>query len=291
MNRRRWMIGCGLAGLATWARPGHAAASGAADPAAARVWSFAVLNQRTVAATAELWNPILQWVSRRSGVHLTLAMGKTAVETTERTVAGAFDFAYTNHLFTPERRQLGWRVLVRFNRPAIHGQIVVPSTSPLGSLVDLQGKTVVFPSREAVVAYHAPRQALHRAGVRVVERFASHQEAAMHQLVSGAADAAGVNDTVMRAYALREGFRYRALWTSAPFPDLPVMVHPRVPNEIVARVQAAFLAMDADREGRRILDDAGALLAADHPLAFVRAHESDYDVYRALWASAPGVAR
>jgi hypothetical protein len=49
--------------------------------------------------------------------------------------------------------------------------------------------------------------------------------------------------------------------------------------------------MDADREGRRILDAAGALLAADHPLAFVRADESDYDVYRTLWASAPGGAR
>lgn len=258
------------------------------DAAADRVWTFAVLNQRSVNATAALWNPILDWVSRHSGVTLALAMGKTAVETTERTVAGAYDFAYTNHLFTPERAQLGWRVLARFNRPAIHGVIIVAEASPIASLSALAGKAVVFPSREAMVAYRAPRLALEQAGVRVVERFAGHQEAALQQLASGAADAAGVNEASLHAYAARVAFRTRTLWRSPPFPDLPVMAHPRVPAAIVTRVRSAMLRMANDPQGRRILDDAGALLAVTQPLAFVAASDADYDVYRRLLAAGAG---
>src|SRR3569832_1849918 len=75
--------------------------------------AFGVLNHRSLQATAAYWNPILAYVSTRSGVPLELHIGRTANETTDRVVAGKLDFAYTNHLFTPKRHKLGWRVLAR----------------------------------------------------------------------------------------------------------------------------------------------------------------------------------
>ena len=72
-------------------------------------YAFGVLNHRSLQATAAYWNPILNYVTARSGVPLELHIGRTANETTDRVAAGKLDFAYTNHLFTPKRNQLGWQ--------------------------------------------------------------------------------------------------------------------------------------------------------------------------------------
>ena len=42
--------------------------------------SFYVLHQRTIALTAQYWNPILTYVGRKSGVPLELKLAKTAAE-------------------------------------------------------------------------------------------------------------------------------------------------------------------------------------------------------------------
>ena len=54
----------------------------------AAIRSFGVLNQRSVQLTAEYWNPILQYVSKKSGVTLNLKMGKTAPDTSAMTGRG-----------------------------------------------------------------------------------------------------------------------------------------------------------------------------------------------------------
>lgn len=250
---------------------------------AAEVFKFGVLNQHPVTVTAQLWNPILRHVSQRTGISLELAMGPTAPETTRRTLAGEYDFAYTNHLFTPERQQLGFRVIARLNRPAISSQIVVAEDSPLKTLTDLEGVRVAFPSREAFVGYHVPRQALEHSGIRVTARFAGNQEGAMRQLAAGAVDAAAVNDRVMAAFTSRQGFRYRVLWSSEPYPDLAVMVHPRVPSDVVEQVREALIEMAGERAGRVLLQGANAIVQNPEALAFVLATDADYAPYRRFW--------
>ena len=81
--------------------------------AAQQAHSFYVLNQRSVALTAEYWNPILTHVSRKSGVPLELKLTKTAREGNAIAEKGNYDFLYTNHFFTPERDRLGYKVIAR----------------------------------------------------------------------------------------------------------------------------------------------------------------------------------
>src|SRR5467141_5452043 len=74
--------------------------------AAEQAYSFYVLNQRSIALTAQYWNPILTHVSRKSGVPLELKLAKTAQEGNAIAERGGYDFLYTNHFFTPERDRL-----------------------------------------------------------------------------------------------------------------------------------------------------------------------------------------
>jgi phosphonate transport system substrate-binding protein len=258
-------------------------ALGASTQLAAEPGAFGVLNQRSVVATAEIWNPILTYVSRKSGVPLTLKMGAVAEETTAMTVRGEFDFVYTNHLFTPERDKLGFGVIARFNTPGIRGQIVVLESSPYHKLSDLAGKQVAFANPDGFTGYWVPMDKLLQNHVQVEALFAGNQESAMTKLAIGNVAAAGVNDRVMAQYARREGLKYRVLWSSEPYMDLVIMAHPRVPAETVAKVRHTLLEMVNDAEGKKVLQSVSEKMKSDQLLSFVAANSSDYDNYRIFY--------
>ena len=117
--------------------------------AAQKAYSFNVLNQRSIALTAQYWNPILTHVSKKSGVPLELKLAKTAQEGNAIGEKFGYDFLYTNHFFTPERDRLGYKVIARPAGPGIRSQIVVPQDSPIQSLHDLNGKDVAFVTPDA----------------------------------------------------------------------------------------------------------------------------------------------
>jgi phosphonate transport system substrate-binding protein len=262
-----WMYLSLLLGTACQAAP--------SDP-----YAFGVLNQRSLQATAAYWNPILNYVSVRSGVPLELHIGRTANETTDRVVAGKLDFAFTNHLFTPKRDQLGWRVLARQDTPGIRGQVVVLDQSPVNTLQALADKPVAFANPYAFVGYYVPMEALLRAGVKVVPVFAGNQEAAMGQLMSGEVAAAGVNHQMMADFAARRGLKYRILSESEPYFDLAVMASPRVSAADSEKVRLAFVNMARDPEGQRVLQDAAQSLGLLQVRGFVAADDRDYNNYR-----------
>jgi phosphonate transport system substrate-binding protein len=251
--------------------------------AAQKPYSFYVLNQRSVALTAQYWNPILTYVSAKSGVPLELKLAKTAQEGNAIAEKGGYDFQYTNHFFTPDRDRLGYKVIARFAGPGIRSQIVVPEDSPIQTLQDLNGKDVGFVTPDGFTGYWLPYDALLRAKVNVNVVFTGNQEASSAQLRVSKIAAAGVNSSVMARYARRESFAYRALWTSEIYQDLCIMAYSKVPADKVAAVRAALINMVTDPEGRRVLEAGADLLKSTGELGFVAAEDRDYDNYRKFY--------
>jgi phosphonate transport system substrate-binding protein len=254
-------------------------AAGAGD----KTYSFGVLNQRSITLSAEYWNPILSYVSRKSAVPLRLKMGRTAPETSAMIGRSEFDFVYSNTIFTPANDPVGYRVFARLSEDAIQGQVVVLDEAPAHDLMDLKNKEVGFPSLAAFMGYALPMNALLHAGVSVKPVFAGNQEGIMGQLKTGKVMAAGVNSQVMREFAQREGLKYRVLWSSEPYLNLPVSAHPSLPGDVVAAVSAAFLGMDKDPEGRKILESGAALIGQKAVFGFVPAHDREYQNYRSYY--------
>jgi phosphonate transport system substrate-binding protein len=250
-------------------------------------YKFNVLLQRSVALTAQYWNPILIYVSKRSGAELELKLARTVKEGNALTEQGAFDFIYTNHFFTPERDRMGFRVIARPAGRGIQGQLVVARDSPIKTLEDLTGRDVAFPSPNAFAAYWLPMDALIKAKINVKPVFTSNQEASLAQLKVGTIAAAAVNDQLVQRYARREQFAYRTLWSSEIFKDLCIMVSPGVPKEKVAAVRDALINMMHDAEGRKILEAGAELLKIDDKLGFIAADNRDYEQYRAFYKNTP----
>ena len=263
------------------------AAAGGVRAAAVPAYDFSPVNQYNLQVSAAFWNPIIRYVSQKSGVHLNLKLGRTQADTTSYVLAREVDFAFTNHLFSPDRARMGWTVFGRRNAQPVRAQIVVPADSPVRSLDELAGAPVAFPRPEGVIAYTVPYAHLLRRNIPVDAIFAGNMDAAFTQLFAGKAKAAGANSQLVEHYQEREHRAFRVLWSSEPFTDLALMASPRVPAGQVHAVALAFFGMDKDPEGRRILAAASELVHAPQPVSFVAAGDADYAGYRAFYADAP----
>ncbi|QBE66811.1 phosphate/phosphite/phosphonate ABC transporter substrate-binding protein [Pseudoduganella lutea] len=262
----------------------------ALSPAISPVYQFSPVNQYNVQITASYWNPIMEYVSQASGVMIRLKLGRTSADTTSFVLAQEVDFAFTNHLFAPERSRMGWRVLARRSGNPVRSQIVTLANSPVRDLAGLAGADVAFPGPEAIVAYKVSYAELLRRAVPVNVVFAGNMDGAFAQLVSGKARAVGANSQLAASFMARTRQPLRVLWQSEPFTDLALMVSPRVPAATAEAVARAFTGMADDPRGRGVLAEAAALVKTA-PFAFVPASEADYGAYREFYGRIPASLR
>ncbi|MCZ2497938.1 PhnD/SsuA/transferrin family substrate-binding protein [Xylophilus sp. Kf1] len=273
-----------LAQPAPTAPPAHAPSA----PAAGRPhYQFSPVNQYGVQLTASYWNPIIGYVSRVSGVDLTLKIGRTSADTTSFVLAQEVDFAFTNHLFSPSRQKMGWTVLARRDAPAVRSQIAVMDDSPIRTLAELKDREVGFPGPEAFVAYRVSYAQLLNQNIPVRVVFGGNMDSALTQLVNGKVSAVGGNSQLLAGYASREGHKLRILWSSEPFQELALMASPRVPPAQAQAVRDAFIGMTATAEGRAVLEKSSQTAGLAKATGFVAATDLEYENYRRFYETAP----
>ncbi len=259
--------------------------------AQAPTYRFSPVNQWDINKTAAYWNPIIKYVSDKSGVRLELKIGRTSADTTAYVLAREVEFVFSNHLFSPDRERLGWKVFGRRWTPPLHGQIAVPADSPIQRLEDLKGQEVVFAGPEAFVGYKIPYAHLLSRNIDVKAVFAGNQNAAFAQLFAGKAKAVGSNSALVDGYTVREGKKFRVLWTSEEFHDLALMVSGKVPEKDLKAVASAFIGMHRDPVGKAILVKASEEVGLDRQAYFLPASNADYAAYRRFFQSAPASLR
>jgi phosphonate transport system substrate-binding protein len=244
-----------------------------------QTYSFGVLSQRSAILTAQYWNPILEHVQHKTGIALTLKVARTAPESNDAIERGEFDFVYSNTIFQPKMSAANYQVILRPLDEAITGQIVTLEDSLVKSLKDLAGREVGFPSLAAFVGYAVPMDQLLREKITVTPVFGGNQEGIMGQLKSGQVIAAGVNGQVMKSFAARKNIRYRVLWESTTFHNLPIAAHPRVPKAVMEAVSATIDGMDTDANGKQILEASAQIIGQKPPFGFRVSSPADYQSY------------
>jgi phosphonate transport system substrate-binding protein len=255
------------------------------------IYRFSPVNQWDINKTAAYWNPIINYVSEKSGVKLQLKIGRTSADTTSYVLAQEVEFVFTNHLFSPEREKLGWKVFGRRQMPALHGQIAVPADSPITRLEQLKGEEVAFAGPEAFIGYKVPYAHLLSAGVDVKVVFGGNQNAAFAQMFAGKVKAVGSNSQLIDGYAVRENKAFRVLWSSDGYHDLALMASGKVPEKDLKAVSNAFHGMHQDPKGREILHQASMGAGLNEDAYFIPASASDYASYRKFYQSAPASLR
>jgi phosphonate transport system substrate-binding protein len=251
------------------------------------VYHFSPVNQYGINLTAAYWNPIIAYVSEKSGVNLSLKIGRTSADTTSFVLAKEVEFAFTNHLFSPERQTLGWKVFGRRKTPPIYGQIIVPAESGLTSIAQLAGQAVAFPGPEALLSYKMPYAHLLSKGIEIQVVFGGNMDAALTQLFSGKVSAVGGNSQLIEGFSVREKKNYRVLWSTEAVYDLALMVSPNVSAATAKAVADAFMSMSVDPHGRAIIERVSKLVALPEDAHFLPSNGSEFGAYYHFFKTAP----
>lgn len=283
MMQRRFLLGRTLV-LATAVGLGATASAVAQE---APVYRFSPVNQYGLELTARYWNPIIEYITAKSGVKLQLKIGRTSADTTAYVLANEVEFVFSNHLFSPDRDHLGWRVFARRQTPPIHSQIVVLADSPYQKLEQLANQAVAFPGPEALVAYKFSYAQFLNRNVPVEVVFGGNMDGAFAQLVSGKAKAVGANSQLTEGWVKREGKKIRVLWQSDPLYDLALMASRNVPEKDLKAVAKAFAEMGKDVQGVKILAASGNLVGLLPSASFVASDGREYSAYRNFYKTAP----
>src|SRR5262247_3879975 len=121
---KKWMV-------AAWLGAVSLVAPGVPGWSETQPLSFGVIIWRSPTLTAQFWNPILRYVSERSGVPLQLKVAPTGTDHSAMVRRGELDFLYSNHNFIKENSASGYRVFARTEGDAERGEIVVLESSPI----------------------------------------------------------------------------------------------------------------------------------------------------------------
>jgi len=221
---------------------------------AAETYTFAVTPQFEHRKLFAIWKPIVAELEKRTGLSFTLITNLSLEEYEQEVGKGTPDFIYVNpYLILQENKSQGYIPLVRDLTP-IHGMLVVRKDSPIRQVSDLNGKTVAFPSPNALGAGLLLRADLDQIfHIKVVPVYVkSHTSAYMHVLNGLSEAGGGMNKTLLEQEKSLQDM-LRVIYTTREAPSPPIAAHPRVPTEAREKVRRAFLDMAATPQGLAML--------------------------------------
>ncbi len=222
--------------------------------AAALEYSFGVVPQFEQRKLYEIWDPIVSALEKETGLSIKLVTTLKINDFEKEYMGEKFDFVYMNPYFIVRGVKPGTYVpIVRDNKPH-HGILVALKSGPVKTVADLQGKTVAFPTPNAIGATLMTRSEIEdRHGVKVEPLYVKTHSSVYYRVAKGlAAAGGGVLKTLQEQDpAVRE--LLAILYTTRPMPNLPVAANRRVPPDVRAKVQRAFLALGKTEAGRVLL--------------------------------------
>ena len=217
-------------------------------------YSFGVVPQFEARELAAVWAPILEQVSQRSGLKLTMQGAARIPDFEAAFQTGEFDFAYMNpyHAVIAAKKQ-GYIPLLRDATP-LYGVLAVAKDSPYKTVKDLDGKKISFPAPNALGASLLMRADLDTLfKIKFTPLYAQTHTSAYLNTALGVSEASGgIKATFDRQKSdLRDSLRI--LYETRKSPSHPVVAHPRVSKADQLRVKNAFLELAGTAEGAALL--------------------------------------
>lgn len=245
-----------------------------------------VFPRHNATETARMFGPFTDYLSRKLGREVRLAMSKDFPSFWKDVTERRFDLVHYNQLhYIRSHEEYGYDAILmneEYGASTIAGVIVVRKDAGIRHLRDLKGKKIVFGGDEkALVSYVMTKRLLRGAGLRdedYTEEFARNPPNALLAAYYRQADAAGIGDVVIKFPDIvkhANTAELSVLAKSEPIAHLPWAARKTLAPELRAKIRAILESMKDNAEGRKILEGANLTgLAA--------ASDGDYDAIRKI---------
>lgn len=239
------LLAGGLPGLAQ--RPAAAAET---------VYRFGVVPQFEQRKLHTIWKPIVDELSRQTGLTFNLVTTLKIQDFEKAFMRGEFDFVYVNpyHLVQVQPNHL-YQPLVADDMP-LRGILVVRKEGPIQTPADLDGKSVAFPSPNALGSSLLVRSDLAQVHhVQVSPLYVTTHSSVYLHVAKGLADAGGGVEKTLQEQDETIRSQLRVIYTTRACPSHPIAAHPRVPQAVRDQVRQALLALNDTPAGRELLSN------------------------------------
>ncbi len=218
-------------------------------------YSFGVVPQFEQRKLFRIWRPVLDELEHLTGFVFDLVGSPKIPVFEQKFLAGFYDFVYMNpyHLIMAHDAQ-GYLPLIRDGERRLQGILVVPDGSPITQVQELNGKTVAFPSPNALGASLLIRTELARLhSVVVVPNYVqTHSSVYLHVALDINPAGGGVMSSLQsQKPEIKE--KLRVIYETRSANPHPISAHPRVPEKDREKVRQALLEIAKTEKGAALL--------------------------------------
>lgn len=218
-------------------------------------YTFSVVPQFKPAQLHQEWRPLLERISRDTGVKLRLVLSPTIPKFEDEIGKGTPDFALANpYQAVLAFKEQAYAPLLRDKKP-ISGILVVRKDSPYKKIEDLNGAVIGFPAPNSFGASLYMRALLTESKVKFTPRYLNNHTLVFRHVALGNVAAGGSVNSAFNDEAPDTRDQMTVLYKTPDVASHPIIANPRVPENVRKSVINAFLAMQNDAEGRALLAD------------------------------------
>lgn len=220
------------------------------------VYQFGVVPQYEQRKLYAIWRPIIDELSRRTGLKFNLVATLTVTDFERELSRGSYDLVYANpyHILREASGQ-GYIPLVRDKQP-LRGIIVVRKDSLLKAPHELHEKELAIPSWNALGASLLIRADLEQVfkAVPKATNVKTHSSVYMNVALGLTPAGGGVEKTLQeQPQTIRD--QLRILYTTREMPSHPIAAHPRIPAVVRDKIQKTLLEMASTDAGKQLFAD------------------------------------
>jgi phosphonate transport system substrate-binding protein len=220
---------------------------------ASQEYSFGIVPQSNGSKLSKLWSPILQYLEESSNIDLRFATARNISTFEKRVKSGKYDIVYMNpYHYTMFHSAQGYNAFAKAKKKRLKGILVVLKDSPYRSINDLDNTELAFPSN-AFAANLVPRAVLTKANISFSSKYVSSHDSVYRNIARGRYPAGGGVMRTFKNTSPEYRDKLRILWKSDGYTPHAFAAHPRVPKEVVEKLQKALLMMEQEPQGKALL--------------------------------------
>lgn len=221
---------------------------------AAEILSFGIPPQQSPIEVIKRWTPVMQYLEKKTGLGLELKTAKDIPTYQQQVMEGLYDIAFMSPFsYVAATKTQGYLAFAQEKDGTSFGMIVTRKGGSIKHLSQLNGQTMAFPSKTAVMATILPLRQLEEQKVAVNIQYVMSMDSVYRSVAKGLFLAGGGEGRTFGILDPEIRKQLTILWQSDDLPPFPFFSHPRVSPTTLSRIQKAMVEMGQDPEGQALL--------------------------------------
>lgn len=239
-------------------------------------YKFGVFPYLSAARMDNIYAPVSAELSKKLNHKVKFRTSSTFKKFLTKLKAEYYDIALIQPFWYPIAvDKKGYIPLLKMEEPFV-SLIMTLSDSKIRSIEDLRGKIIATPPAFVPVV-HMARRALITKGIvpgkDVIFKAFKSVDSCFQQVLIGKASACVAPPFAPAVFEKAMNIKLRTLLKSTGIPNLALVIHPRVPDQIRLKINKIIMSWSQDNKGKKLLNSM-------QTKQFVPIIDKDYDVVR-----------